>query len=372
MTSRLLLLLPDHPGPGDTATCWWRVSGGVITDHGSGTEWQAMVAPPTGGPGLPVIALAPVAAVSLGWPAPEGATDRQRFGIARAGSLAAAMADPATLHAVAGMVEGKLVTARVGNGDMIEWLEWLALQGIDPLAIVPAGLVLPRTEQWTSAALGPEGMLGRGHLVVPDEPVFRETLVSGDEVKALTEAEVAERLELLARTMPLNLRSGRFAKSRMLVLDWGRMRELAALALLIPLLGLLMAVVMLTRLNQSSEQLETETARLAGTALGQSVTASTAASALDTRISELPGASGSPFPPLAALYQHLQAVPGARTSLVQYRADGTLNASIAAGRVEELNQLLLALQRSGYRVTATTRPRTGGQVIADLALRSAE
>nr|WP_314444182.1 type II secretion system protein GspL [uncultured Sphingomonas sp.] len=372
MTSGLLLLLPARPAPGDTATCWWQVLEGTIVDHGSGTGWQAMAAPPTGGPALPVIALAPVAAVGLGWPDPEGATDRQRLGIARAASLAEAMADPATLHAAAGMVEGRLVTARVGNGDMVEWLDWLAAQGIDPLAIVPAGLLLPRTEQWTSAALGPEGMLGRGQLVVPDEPVFRDTLVGGEEVSVLTEGEVAERLALLARTMPLDLRSGRFAKSRMLVFDWGRMRELAALALLIPLLGLLMAVVLLTRLNQASGQLEAETARLAGATLGQSVTASTAASALDSRISELPGASGSPFPPLAALYQHLQAVPGARASLIRYRADGTLSASIAAGRVEEINRLLLALQRSGYRVTATTRAGDGGQVIADLALRSAE
>ena len=57
---------------------------------------------------------------------------------------------------------------------------------------------------------------------------------------------------------------------------------------------------------------------------------------------------------------------------VTYRPDGTRAASLAATRVEDVNRLLLGLQRLGYRVTATTRPGTGGQMIADLTLRSAE
>jgi hypothetical protein len=40
--------------------------------------------------------------------------------------------------------------------------------------------------------------------------------------------------------------------------------------------------------------------------------------------------------------------------------------------VEDINRLLLSLQRLGYRVTATTRPGASGQMIADLTLRSAE
>jgi general secretion pathway protein L len=176
----------------------------------------------------------------------------------------------------------------------------------------------------------------------------------------------------MVATLPLNLRTGRFARRRLLLLDWRRLRELAALALLIPLLGLAMGLVLLIRLDRDSARLEAETARLASAAVGQQVPAAAAAAALDTRIGATPGATGSPFPPLAALYQQLQQISGVTAVSVTYRPDGTLAASLAATRVEDINRLLLSLQRLGYRVTATTRPGASGQMIADLTLRSAE
>jgi hypothetical protein len=129
---------------------------------------------------------------------------------------------------------------------------------------------------------------------------------------------------------------------------------------------------LLIRLDSESARLEAETARLTSAAIGQQVTAAAAAAALDTRIGATPGASGSPFPPLAASTSSLQQLPGVTAVSVTYRPDGTLAASLAATRVEDINRLLLGLQRLGYRVTATTRPGTSGQMIADLTLRSAE
>jgi hypothetical protein len=128
---------------------------------------------------------------------------------------------------------------------------------------------------------------------------------------------------------------------------------------------------MLIRFDRDSARLEAETARLSSAAVGQQVTAEAAAAALDSRIGATPGASGSPFLPLAALYQQLQQLPGITAVSVTYRPDGTLATSLAATRVEDINRLLLSLQRLGYRVTATTRPGTSGQMIADLTLRSA-
>lgn len=372
MSDRLLLLLPTGGDRADAAAHWWRVSGVAVVERGSDAAWRALAAPPGGGPALPLVALAPVAAVRLTWPEPQGATERQRLGIARAMALQDGMADPSTLHAVAGMVEGRLGVALAANGSMVEWLDWLSAQGADPLAIIPSGLLLPASETWTGAVLGSEQMLRRGDLIVPDEPALRDALVGGEEVTPFDEADVERRLAFLADTLPLDLRTGRFARRRLLVLDWGRVRELAALALLVPLLALATALIMLIRLNQSSERLEAETAALASRALGQEVSTAAAAGALDARIGETPGASGSPFPPLAALYQQLQAVPGTTAAAVSYRPDGTLTASLAATRVEDVNRLLLALQRSGYRVTATTRSGTSGQLFADLTLRSAE
>lgn len=365
MNEALLLLLPAVCDPADATACWWRVSGDAVVEEGTDGNWRAAQ--------LPIIALATVAAVRLDWPEPQGETERQRLGIARAAAVQQGMADPATLHAVAGSVEDRLAVATVANGSMVEWLDWLGIHGADPVAILPASLVAPWSERWTSAALGPERMIARAGTIAPDEPALRDALVEpGEEIADVRLEMLHERLVWLASAQPLNLRTGRFARRRLLLLDWRRLRELAALALLIPLLGLAMGLTMLIRLDRESARLEAETARLASAAVGQQVTAAAAAAALDSRIGATPGAAGSPFPPLAALYQQLQQLSGVTAVSVTYRPDGTLAASLAATRVEDINRLLLSLQRLGYRVTATTRPGTSGQMIADLTLRSAE
>ena len=365
MSDVILLLLPAVLDSADATACWWRLSGGAVLAEGTDGSWRSAE--------LPLIALAPVASARIDWPEPQGETERQRLGIARAGAVQQGMADLATLHAVAGTVEERLAVAVVANGTMIEWLDWLAAHGADPVAILPAGLAAPWSETWVAAALGPERMIARAGLLAPDEPALREALLdAGEEVATLSPGELHQRLAWLAAALPLNLRTGRFARRRLLLLDWRRLRELAALALLIPLLGLVMGLVMLIRLDSESSRLEAETARLASAAIGQQVTAAAAAAALDTRIGTTPGAAGSPFAPLAALYQQLQQLSGVTAVSVTYRPDGTLAASLAATRAEDINRLLLGLQRLGYRVTATTRPGTSGQMIADLTLRSAE
>lgn len=365
MSDILLLLLPAVIDRADATACWWRVSGDAVVAESTNGDWRLET--------LPLVALAPVAAASLNSPEAEGQNERQRLAIARANAISQGMAEAATLHAVAGIVEDRLGVATVANGQMVEWLDWLAAQGANPTAILPAALLAPWSDGWIAASLGPEHIIARGRLVAPDEPAFRDALVEpGEEVSRLTSEALHQRLAWLARTLPLNLRTGRFARRRLLLLDWRRMRELAALALLIPLLGLALGLVTLMRLDSASADLEAETAQLTSAAIGQEVTAAAAAAALDTRIGATPGASGSPFPPIAALYQQLQPLTGVTAVSVTYRPDGTLAASLAATRVEDINRLLLGLQRQGYRVTASTRPGSGGQMIADLTMRSAQ
>jgi hypothetical protein len=89
MSDAVLLLLPEVLDPADATACWWRLSGGAVVAEGTDAGWR------TGD--IPLIALAPVAASPLDWPEPQGETDKQRLGIARAAALQQGMADPATL-----------------------------------------------------------------------------------------------------------------------------------------------------------------------------------------------------------------------------------------------------------------------------------
>src|SRR5690242_5852206 len=100
MSDAVILLLPSVRDDADASASWWRVIGGAVVDEGTDGSWRAG--------DIPLIALAPVAATRLEWPEPQGETERQRLGIARASATQQGMADPETLHAVAGTVEDRL------------------------------------------------------------------------------------------------------------------------------------------------------------------------------------------------------------------------------------------------------------------------
>lgn len=370
MNDCVILLLPQWCDAADASAHWWRLSDGELAEQGSDDRWREW-ATRTSNLALPLVALAPVATVRLDHRTPEGQTDRQQLAVARAQSIAASMAEGPTVHGVAGWIEGRLTVAVVANATMLEWLDWLTAQGTDPEAIVPSGLLLPLSDRWRSAVVGSERMLGRDGVVAADEPALRDALVGDEAVTPLSEQEISARLVALAANRPLNLRTGRFARRHLFVLDWRRLRELAALAMLIPLIGLVMAVVMIFRLEASSDRLDAQSAQVAATVLGREVAPEAAASALDLRIGETPGASGSPFPTIAAVYRELQQVPGSSAGAMGWRPDGTLTVSLAATRAEDINRILAALQRSGYRVTATSGTGANGQAAADVTIRSA-
>jgi hypothetical protein len=198
---------------------------------------------------------------------------------------------------VAGQVEGQLAVTIVANGSMIEWLDWLSAHGADPIAILPAGLAAPRSDTWVAAALGPERMIARAGLIAPDEPAMRDALVeSGEEVTTLAPEALHQRLVWLAATLPLNLRTGRFARRRLLLLDWRRLRELAALPCSSPC-SAWHGPSLLIRLDRDLRRLEAETARLPARRRPAGHRRA-AAAALDTRIGATPGATAHPFRPL--------------------------------------------------------------------------
>lgn len=368
MSEGILLLLPTPALAADPETDWWHLKDGGIVDQGHDDHWRELAQLTAG---IEVIGLAPTAAVRIDRPQGLTGADRQQLGIARSQAAMASMAEPATLHAVSGLVDDRVTVAVVANGQMVEWLDWLTAQGVDPLAILPIGLIVPPSSDWTAAHLGSERMLGQGDLIVPDEPALREAIVGGAEVDQLDGPILEERLIALAETKPLNLRVGRFARRHLLVLDRARVRDLLGLLLLVPLLGLVMALVMIVRFERASDRLDAEVAAMASRASGQTVSAIAAMSALDASISRTAGATGSPFAVIAAVFQQVQQVPGSSIRQMGWRPDGTLNMTLAATRAEDLNRLLAQLQRQGYLITATTRADNSGQALADVTVRAA-
>lgn len=372
MADALVFSLPSVADPGRPEAHWWRVVDGAIVARGADAAWVGAAAQATSD-GTALIGLAPAASVRLAMAeaSPSASTPRQAATVARVAAIEQSLGDPDTLHAASAAVpdeEGALVTAVVANSTMLEWIDWARALGVDPDHIVPAASLLPVGEEWVAAAIGPEHLVGRRALVLPNEPALAEAIVGGAEVETLGADAIEAEIAAMAKAPILDLRTGRFAKRRRLVIDRDRIRELIILAALIPIITLLWAIVSIVRLDHSSDRLDSETLEIAEAAVGRPVTLETAEAEMLQRL----GTSASPglSAPLSALYAGLQREAGVSSTQIGYRGDGTLSVTLAAPAVDDINRVLVALQRDGYRITAVPRQAPDGRAMAEVTIRS--
>lgn len=366
--SRVLILLPEQLGASPDVP-WWHVAQGKIVERGDDAGWIALSEPPAGR----LMALAPGGAVRLDWSEPVGTTERQAAAVAAAAARESSP-EPASMHTVAAVAgEGearRVLTASVSAAAIQGWLDWCRSWGREPGAIVPSALLLPMAEEWSDLRIGGEHLVGRAELRFPYEPALAEALIGDAPVRRMADKEVEAALVRAAERPPLNLRQGRFALRRTWRLERRRVRELALLAACIPLLALVAALVTIVRLNRDSDRLDREAAEVASAALNRPVTPETALAELDGQAVRTGIAGRGLSAPLSALYQYLQAEPAVTATGLGWRGDGTLSTTLAAPRTEDINRLLLAMQRGGYRVTAVPRTGSDGRELADVTLRS--
>ena len=369
MAETLVFALPEVADAAHREAHWWLIGDGAILEAGVGADWPALATDPLG-QRRRLVALAPIAAVRLAF-APanaSAASPRQAASIARIAAVEQSLGDPATLHTAGAVTaDGRIVTALVANGTMLEWLDWTIALGVEPDQIVPIATLLPLGDEWVSATIGSDSLIGRGDLVLPFEPELAAAIVGDEEIAELSAEEVAAALVAAAEAPLIDLRTARFARRRRIAIERGRIRELVALACLIPLLTLIWAIVSIVRLDSASDRLDAETLRLAEASIGRMPTLKTAA----TDMAQVSGAGGGGLSiALTALFQKLQAETGISTTELGYSGNGTLQTTLAAPTVDEINRLLLALQRDGYRVTAVPRQAPDGRSMVDITIRS--
>lgn len=362
----IVVAIPPDAVAGQSDTHWWRVANGEIVDRGADSRWLEWIA------SARLLALAPVAEVRLEIAAKQtdAATPRQAASVARVRAIDASIATSETLHAVsAGTEDGEgNWTAVVANSVMLEWIDWAAEYGADPDAIVPVAALIPCSAEWLAASIGAEHIVARSGVALPNEPSLAAVLVDQDDVRDLSPDEIDAAIVATAADPILNLRTGAFAKRRRWVVDQSRVRELVLLAGMIPLVGLLWALVSIAKLEQSTSRLNGETLRLAEQMVGRPVTLDN----VETELTQSIGSLGSIglSPSLAALYQGLQAETGINSTQITYGNGGTLSTTLAAPSVAEINRVLLALQRDNYVVTAVPRQAPDGRAMVDVTIRT--
>ena len=366
MADTLLFTLPHAPERDRADTSWWHVVDGEVVSAGTGEEWLTFVKGQRR-----LIGIAPAADVRLNFSEKpqSAATARQAEAVARVAAVGSSLDQEDSLHAASAVTEdGEVVTAVTDRERLAAWLDWARTLGAEPNHVVPAGAILPLADHWRAAAFGTESVVGRRGTILPNEPDIAGFFVGEDDVETLDEEQVRSALAHAAEVLPIDLRTGRFSRRRRIALEKSRVRELVILASLIPLLLLAWALVVIVRLERSTDRLNSETVALASTALGRPV-------ALESAASELAGgASGSPLgglmAPLTAVYQALQPEQSVSATSLSYASDGTLSVTFAAPQVDAVNRVLIALQRNGYRVTAVPRQSPDGRSMVDATVRS--
>lgn len=346
--SRLAILLPldaDAP-PG-----WLTVAEGAVTDRGQGDDW-----PRAAGGTTQAVLLAPAAAVALHRALLPDLAVRQAQAAARLMAVENALGDPATLHVAAGPrdADGGLDVAVVANADMAAWLGWAADRELDPVAVVPAALLLPRPEEgFVRARVGAETIARDKSSAFALDPALAGLVVGDAPVTEVPVAAVEAALVAAVAAPPLDLRQGPFARRQRRGIDRGLVKRAALLTGVILLLALAIALVRIAKLDGDTGRLDARALAEARTVIPELGDVTQAEAALDARAAAL-GVGGRGFANAAArLFAALEQNPAVALTQFDLGADGTLRATLAAPAAGDLDVAVAAVRGSGAGAVTT-------------------
>ncbi len=364
----LILLLPASPGEGWR---WWRVEqaalGGMHTFHSDeAAPWGDLAA------GAPVTVLVPSALAPVRDKPLPAMPVAQALAAERLGSTGEGLGG-STRHVTVGAADGRLLSATVNASDMDLWLAECAAAGLDPQALVPAALVLPRPDAGLVAGeLAGQPLARTADAAFAGEPALVEALAGTGGVVTLTEFEMAEMLLAAHRAPPLNLRQGPYAPRRVSFFrlpDWGQLARMAATA---ALLALALMLVWIVKWNADASAREDEALALVQKRFPAATDLNGAERLVGADLAKR-GEGGTGFPaPTAALLAAMRPVPSIKLRDLGYAGDGTLRFTVAAPRTEDVNAVLLALQRDGWKITVppALAPDPTGATVAAITLRA--
>lgn len=368
MPASLFVALPHDPSGSGGTTHWWRVDSDTV-EAGVGEDWLALAADGR----TKVIGLAPAALVRLAFSTRvEGVSSvRQAVTVARVAALEQSLGDPETLHTASVLLDRDpptMVTAVAANAKMQEWIDWAERLGVGIDHIIPAAMVLPLTDEWAAASIGSERIIGRRGTILPDEPALKDALIgAGEQPVELQASDIELALIGLADLPRPDLRTGRFARRRRIVIDRTRIRELALLLLALVFVTTVIPIIAVLKLDTSRAALDAEALEIARSAAGPGVTLDNAEAMLAARAGPTGGRSLSSG--VAAVLVRLQPEQNVSLSTLGY-SGGSLTFTLSGQGPNAINRVLLALQRDGYQVTAVPRTQGNGQTFADVTMGS--
>ncbi|WP_380787344.1 type II secretion system protein GspL [Sphingomonas sp. R86521] len=351
-----LLFLPA----GETGYRWMRVVDARIADEGEGL--------PLGDD--PVVAVAPAEDVTLHWAELPSRSPAQATAAARLLVAEASAAPLAELHVAVGD-EGRpdRPIGVVGAGLMGDWLAALAAEGIDPVAVVPAPMLLPQpAEGYARAEIAGVGVVRGTSSGFADDALLTPLITGGVAPVMVSPEALADALVAAAGAPALDLRQGPFARRRRFALDWALIRRLAMLALLILAVTLAISLVRIAKYSFGADALEAQADAIARTGLPRGETVTDPSRQLDERLSRVRGPGLGFSATTAAVFAAVRATPGTEVTALDFQANGDLRLSVAVEREALATDLKRALESAGFTVRAGTFQMAAGRVTGDLTV----
>ncbi|WBH16294.1 type II secretion system protein GspL [Sphingomonas radiodurans] len=353
-----LLFLPAHA---DDDWRWLRIVDEAVVARGEGV--------PDADAGE-VIAVAPADAVTLHWATLPDRSPAQATAAARILVSEASAAPVDGLHvAVGDEAQDERPIGVVASARMREWLESLARIGIDPAAVLPAPLLLPRPESgYVRADFGGQSVVRGATSGFADEARLTE-LVTGDTAPETLGRDAVEAAIAVAAARPvLNLRQGAFAKRRRRAIDWALLRRLAMLGALILLTTLTIDLVRIAKYSFAADAAEARTEAIAREGLPRGAAQGDPDRLLTERLSRLRGPGAGFSATTAALAEAVRGTSGTEVVSIAFEPNGDLRATISAEGEAQANQLVARLREDGFAVTTSTFEANGQRLRGDITV----
>ncbi|MDZ7281929.1 general secretion pathway protein GspL [Sphingomonas sanguinis] len=359
MSATNLLFLP--PGEGGDYR-WMRIEDARVAAAGEGLPQ---------GDGE-VIAVAPADAVSLHWADIPARSTAQAAAAARLLAAEVSAAPMDELHVAVGEDEGGARAIGIVNrGAMAGWLARLGAAGVDPVAVVPAPLLLPRPDEgYVRGDLAGQGVVRGRASGFADEPGFTE-IVAGEEPLADLDADGIEAALGAAAVSPaLDLRQGVFARRRGFVIDWRLVRRLAWLGLAIIVATLAIDFVRWTKYSFAADATEAKIEQVARTALPRGETLVDADRQLTERLSAVRGPGQGFSRTAAAVFAAVRSVPGTELTALDFQPSGDIRLGVAVDREALATDLKRAIEAEGFTVQPSTFVAAGGRITGEFTVRA--